>query len=105
MKAWELSKVLTIFRERAGEGTIIRLQLFANVAAAGHAGIEQGVLLKAGGLNRSTVSAALHDLSPLSHRKTEGMGLLQIRVDPSNLRVNIVTLTPKGEALALEMFA
>jgi DNA-binding MarR family transcriptional regulator len=45
----------------------------------------------------TALSRNLADLSALTTRKTPGPGLLELRVDPRNLRIKRVFLTPKGK--------
>lgn len=45
----------------------------------------------------TALSRNLADLSALTTRKTPGPGLLELRVDPQNLRIKRVFLTSKGK--------
>lgn len=46
----------------------------------------------------TALSRNIADLSALTTRKTPGPGLLELRIDPSNLRIKRVHLTRKGKA-------
>ena len=105
MKSWEMAQQMARARKLLGEGTLLRLQVFSEIAAAGSAGIEQGALSLKCGSGGGTISTNVHGLSSMTHLKQPGPGLVHIRVNPSNLRVNIVTLTDKGEAVARELFS
>lgn len=62
-----------------------------------HEGLSQRQLLEH--LDSTSITALsrnLADLSALTTRKTPGPGLLELRVDPLNLRVKRVFLTRKG---------
>jgi DNA-binding MarR family transcriptional regulator len=62
-----------------------------------HEGLSQRELLEH--LDSTSITALsrnLADLSSMTTRKTPGPGLLELRVDPMNLRVKRVFLTRKG---------
>jgi len=62
-----------------------------------HEGLSQRELLKF--LDSTSITALsrnIADLSALTTKKTPGPGLLELRVDPMNLRVKKIYLTPKG---------
>ncbi len=71
-----------------------------------HEGLSQRDLL--GHLDSTSITALsrnLADLSSLTTKKTPGPGLLSLRVDPLNLRVKRVFLTPKGRRFMKQWFA
>lgn len=73
-------------------------RLLILIAVYFHEGLSQRELLKH--LDSTSITALsrnLADLSALTTRKAPGPGLLELRVDPLNLRVKRVFLTPKGE--------
>lgn len=55
------------------------------------------------GTNISTASRQLLDLADRNRKGEPGYGLIDRKVDPTNLRVNRYTLTPKGRLLAKEL--
>ena len=72
-------------------------RLLILIAVYFHEGLSQRELL--GHLDSTSITALsrnLADLSTLTTKKTVGPGLLKLTVDPLNLRVKRVSLTPKG---------
>lgn len=72
-------------------------RLLILIAVYFHEGLSQRELLTH--LETTSITALsrnLADLSALTTRKTPGPGLLELRVDPLNLRVKRVFLTAKG---------
>ena len=72
-------------------------RLLILIAVYFHEGLSQRELLAH--LESTSITALsrnLADLSALTTRKTPGPGLLELRVDPLNLRVKRVFLTAKG---------
>lgn len=72
-------------------------RLLILIAVYFHEGLSQRELLAY--LESTSITALsrnLADLSALTTRKTPGPGLLELRVDPLNLRVKRVFLTAKG---------
>lgn len=55
------------------------------------------------GTNLSTASRQLLDLSDRNRKMQEGYKLVERQADPTNLRVNRYTLTPKGKLLVNEL--
>ncbi len=53
----------------------------------------------------TALSRNLADLSALTTRKTQGPGLLELRVDPLNLRIKRVFLTRKGRNFVTQWLA
>ncbi len=73
-------------------------RLLILIAVYFHEGLSQRQLLEF--LDATSITALsrnLADLSELTTRKTPGPGLLEQRVDPANLRIKRVFLTPKGK--------
>jgi DNA-binding MarR family transcriptional regulator len=63
-----------------------------------HEGLSQRELLKhLDGTSITALSRNLADLSSLTTKKQPGPGLLELRVDPLNLRIKRVFLTRKGK--------
>jgi DNA-binding MarR family transcriptional regulator len=63
-----------------------------------HEGLSQRELLKhLDGTSITALSRNLADLSVLTTKKQPGPGLLELRVDPLNLRIKRVFLTRKGK--------
>ena len=63
-----------------------------------HEGLSQRDLLKhLDGTSITALSRNLADLSSLTTKKQPGPGLLELRVDPTNLRIKRVFLTRKGK--------
>jgi DNA-binding MarR family transcriptional regulator len=92
----EFIKGLTYARESLGADiTAQRLLILINVYL--HEGLSQADLLKQ--LSSTSVTALsrnLAELSTLTPRKTQGLGLIELRLDPFNLRRKRVFLTPNG---------
>ena len=53
----------------------------------------------------TALSRNLADLSVLTTRKTPGPALLELRVDPANLRIKRVFLTPRGRRFISQWIA
>ncbi len=78
-------------------------RLLILIAVYFHEGLSQRELLNH--LESTSITALsrnLADLSALTTRKTPGPGLLELRVDPLNLRVKRVFLTAKGRRFMRE---
>ena len=72
-------------------------RLLILIAVFFHEGLSQRDLLQhLEGTSITALSRNLADLSALTTRKSPGPGLLELRVDPLNLRVKRVFLTRKG---------
>jgi DNA-binding MarR family transcriptional regulator len=73
-------------------------RLLILIAVYGHEGLSQRELLQH--LESTSITALsrnLADLSALTTKKLPGPGLLELRVNPLNLRVKHVFLTAKGK--------
>jgi len=84
--------------------TIQRLLILINVYLS--EGLSQSELLQR--LDSTSVTALsrnLADLSRLTSRKRPGPGLLELQVDPMNLRRKRVRLTPKGRRVVGRILA
>lgn len=71
-----------------------------------HEGLSQRELLKF--LDSTSITALsrnIADLSALTTKKTAGPGLLELRVDPMNLRVKKIYLTVKGRRFMKQWYA
>lgn len=71
-----------------------------------HEGLSQRQLLSF--LDSTSITALsrnIADLSSLTTKKLPGPGLLELRVDPLNLRVKRVFLTPKGKRFMKRWYA
>lgn len=78
-------------------------RLLILIAVYFHEGLSQRELLNH--LESTSITALsrnLADLSALTTRKTPGPGLLELRVDPLNLRVKRIFLTSKGRRFMRE---
>ncbi|MDX1498272.1 MAG: hypothetical protein R3176_00135 [Woeseiaceae bacterium] len=78
-------------------------RLLILIAVYFHEGLSQRELLTH--LESTSITALsrnLADLSALTTRKTPGPGLLELRVDPLNLRVKRIFLTAKGRRFMRE---
>lgn len=71
-----------------------------------HEGLSQRDLLKhLDGTSITALSRNLADLSSLTTKKQPGPGLLELRVDPTNLRIKRVFLTRKGKSFVKNWLA
>jgi DNA-binding MarR family transcriptional regulator len=78
-------------------------RLLILIAVYFHEGLSQRELLNH--LESTSITALsrnLADLSVMTARKSPGPGLLELRIDPSNLRIKRVFLTRKGRAFVRE---
>ncbi len=87
------------FARRKLSPDITAQRLLILIAVYRHEGASQRELLKQ--LDSTSITALsrnIADLSALTSRKTPGPGLLELRLDPMNLRVKRVFLTKKGKS-------
>ena len=95
----QLDRTMRYARSRLGADiTIQRLLILLNVYL--HEGLSQKELLAQ--LDATSVTALsrnLADLSAWTTKKQPGPGLIELRVDPMNLRRKTIHLTPKGRRL------
>ena len=100
-----LDRALRLVRARvAPDITAQRLPIL--LAVNFHEGLSQRELL--GKLDSTSITALcrnLADLSALTSRKTPGPGLIELRMDPMNLRVKRVFLTRRGKRLVRDLGA
>lgn len=94
-----LHRALTIVRgEVAPDITVQRLLILLAVYA--NEGLSQRELLeKLDGCSITALSRNLADLSSLTSKKRTGPGLVESRVDPMNLRLRRLFMTPRGRRL------
>lgn len=100
-----LDQALRLVRARVAPD-ITAQRLLILLAVHFHEGLSQRELLD--WLDSTSITALsrnLADLSALTSRKTEGPGLIELRVDPMNLRVKRVYLTRKGKRLVADLAA
>lgn len=99
----QLDRIMRRARSELGaEITIQRLLILVNVCL--HEGLSQSELLKK--LDSTSITALsrnLADLSAWTSRKQPGPGLLELRVDPMNLRRKTIHLTAKGRRLVRKL--
>lgn len=98
-----LDRVLRCARSALGpDVTVQRLLILINVYL--HEGISQRELLRR--LDATSIPALsrnLADLSARTSKKTPGPGLLELRVDPMNLRRKTIHLTGKGRRVVRKL--
>ncbi|MCB1749469.1 MAG: winged helix-turn-helix transcriptional regulator [Gammaproteobacteria bacterium] len=91
-----LEKTLRYARRTLGPDVTVQ-RLLVLVAVYGNEGASQSELLGTlGDISITALSRNLADLSALTSRKTPGPGLIELRVDPLNLRRKQVYLTARG---------
>ncbi|MEN6541102.1 MarR family winged helix-turn-helix transcriptional regulator [Parvibaculum sp.] len=90
-------KLLTAFREISPTMPISLATTFLTVAMNEHSSLTD--LNRHLDLKTSTLSRHLLDLGVRNRKMTEGLGLIDCRQDPMELRKNQYTLTPKGRTL------
>lgn len=87
------------FARRKISPDITAQRLLILIAVYRNEGASQRELLKQ--LDSTSITALsrnIADLSSLTSRKSQGPGLLELRVDPMNLRVKRIFLTQRGKA-------
>lgn len=87
------------FARRKISPDITAQRLLILIAVYRNEGASQRELLRQ--LDSTSITALsrnIADLSSLTSRKSQGPGLLELRVDPMNLRVKRIFLTQKGKA-------
>ena len=100
----QLDKALRFARENLS-ADITAQRLLILISVYFHEGLSQRELLKF--LDSTSITALsrnIADLSALTTKKLPGPGLLDLRVDPLNLRVKRVFLTPKGKRFMQRWF-
>ena len=98
MELQKLDRALRFARTNLSpDVTAQRLSILINVFF--NEGLSQRELLRhLDGTSITALSRNLADLSALTTKKSPGPALLELRVDPLNLRVKRVFLTRKGQA-------
>jgi len=100
----QLDKALRFARENLS-ADITAQRLLILISVYFHEGLSQRELLKF--LDSTSITALsrnIADLSALTTKKLQGPSLLELRVDPLNLRVKRVFLTPKGKRFMQRWF-
>lgn len=94
-----LDRKMRFARAQLGPDTTLqRLLILLNVSL--HEGLSQKELLaRLDATSITALSRNLADLSAWTSRKQPGPGLLELRLDPMNLRRKTVHLTPRGREL------
>jgi len=94
-----LDRKMRFARAQLGPDTTLqRLLILLNVSL--HEGLSQKELLaRLDATSITALSRNLADLSAWTSRKQPGPGLLELRVDPMNLRRKTIHLTPRGRAM------
>lgn len=98
-----LVRVLEAFRELDPDLPIQYAVSFLTIARADDGGISVGELAKRLGIAQSSASRNIAALSAWHSFGKPGLDLVESREDPRERRRKIVTLTPKGAALALRL--
>jgi DNA-binding MarR family transcriptional regulator len=88
-------KVLGRLRDRHPDMTVLQAQCFFTVAA--RPGISQRQLMNEMDSNDSTISRILALLSDLGDRKSAGLDLIEMKVNPMDRRERLMFLSPKGK--------
>jgi len=104
VKMQQLERALRFARENLS-ADITAQRLLILIGVYFHEGFSQRELLKF--LNSTSITALsrnIADLSALTTKKLPGPGLLELRVDPLNLRVKHVYLTSKGKRFMTRWF-
>ena len=96
-KLHQLNTLLREFRDINSNISVHVVQTFLLVCV--HEGCSLADILKITGWHQSTISRFLLDLGPKLRDGSPGYGLVQSERDPTELRKNIYTLTPKGREL------
>ena len=100
-----LDRALRFARARLSPD-ITAQRLLILIAVYFHEGLSQSELLKH--LESTSITALsrnLADLSGMTTKKSPGPGLLELRMDPLNLRIRRVFLTPQGRKFVREWLA
>lgn len=92
-----LMKLMAHFRDISPSMTVSMAVTFLSVAA--NEGTSLVDLKGPTGFKTSTLSRHLIDLGDRNRKKEAGLGLVDCRQDPMELRKNQYTLTPKGRTL------
>jgi DNA-binding MarR family transcriptional regulator len=98
-----LDRALRLVRARVAPD-ITAQRLLILLAVHFNEGLSQRELMQR--LDSTSITALsrnLADLSAFTSRKTEGPGLIELRVDPMNLRIKRVFLTRRGRRLLRDL--
>jgi DNA-binding MarR family transcriptional regulator len=96
-------RALRFARQQLGpDVTVLRLQILLN-AHLNPASSQRELAALSGGISATALSRNLADLSAWSSRKQEGLGLVELRADPMNLRVKRIYLTARGKRFVRQL--
>jgi DNA-binding MarR family transcriptional regulator len=87
-------RVLGRLRDRHADMTVLQAMCFFLVSA--RPGISQRQLMNELDSNDSTISRILSLLSDLGDRKSAGLDLIEMKVNPNDRRERLMFLSPKG---------
>jgi DNA-binding MarR family transcriptional regulator len=87
---------IELFREDRPFMLIQHIHTFLLVAR--NEGIGVSELANIADIELSSMTRHLQDLSPKDRKKDDGLDLINVSMDPANLRRRVITLTPKGRA-------
>lgn len=96
-KLKEIQNFLTAVRLAEGDMSLQRLATLIEVAL--HGQIDQSALVKSAQLSRGAASKNIASWSRLTALKDRGPGYLKSDLDPMNLKLRIISLTPAGETM------
>lgn len=95
-----LNKASLIFQAFRGIEPTMPTQLaYTFLIVATHPGISVSEVADLAGFKLSTASRHLLDLGERNRKKEPGFGLVEVSVDPNELRRKTFTLTPRGKHL------
>jgi DNA-binding MarR family transcriptional regulator len=97
MPATRLVKVLQRLRDLHADMTVLQVQFLLWIAA--NPGENQRALLTALDVSDSVASRNLAILSEYGVRGTEGLALVEMRMNPTDRRAKLLYLTRKGRSL------
>lgn len=96
-----VSEALEAFREFTGDGDVQvqTIQIFLKIVLAGTATASFDDLSRATGVSQAAVSRNIKKMAT-GPRMTEGYGLITVELDPYDARRRIISLSPRGRAMA-----
>lgn len=98
-----LAKAINVFRALYADIPTTTVAVFLQIAI--RPGISSKELLDRVGASQSAISRHLALLGDYSWRGGEGLGLVDLIEEPTDRRIKVAFLKPKGQALAAKLMA
>jgi DNA-binding MarR family transcriptional regulator len=87
------------------ESTIKQARVLFTIAQAGDGGMDAATLEKKLGMSPASISRTIRVLSTISYDRSEGFGMIEMTLDPSDNRRRIVRINKAGDKAVCAMAA